>query len=223
MPKRRVRNRTVTVIAIVSATVFIALGATGASATAAAVPEPVPAPAVAPAAAAAGSGVPEYGLLAANWETDPGYFLYAHAHNYPVETSSLGYEYQAWTFYRCENVGDLSGQQATACEIQLATTGECLNDVPAENLDTVYLDSCVAGDMNEYFWPVLDGTSGSSPGDGSPYVYINVQASGNTGNYEFLTAERFLGPDGVLVEDTPWNPDADSPWQMWEQYCALNC
>jgi hypothetical protein len=112
-------------------------------------------------------------------------FIYAHAHNYPLLTTSNTAESQWWQLIRPATLNRINNQgTGTAYEVELENTGECFNNVPTEvagdNIGIVELDSCVSGDLDEYYWP-------DPAASGMDYLR-NVQQSYTYGNeYAYLT------------------------------------
>lgn len=209
MLHRKIRNLAVTSITAVAAIVFAALNATGASAT-----TPVAnsghATVAATTAAAAASSIEGFYLfnLEGAYEGENA-CLFAHAHNYYIQTeNSPSGCTQWWSFINRENVTNLSGQTDTAWEIQLADTGQCINDVDT----TEYLDSCQPGDEFELFWqtPVATGSS--------LFTYANVDWSLIFEAYAYMSA-----PDNIIgnVGDET-SPDPAALGQ-WYRSCAVNC
>jgi hypothetical protein len=102
--------------------------------------------------------------------------LHAHAHNSPLQLDPCGNaaspDSQTWQLVDPQKVGT-----QTAVELQLVGTDECAND----SFYTVYLDSCVAGDANELFWPRPASAA-------SNWWFVNVAASERSGQSEFMTA-----------------------------------
>jgi hypothetical protein len=165
------------------------------------------------AAPASASGLEGFVLFNYKSVTLGDYFLYAHAHNYPVSTTNSADQAQDWQFINRDDVLNLSNQTETAWEMQLVGTDECLNSVQVTaSLSQVYLDSCQAGDYNELFWQV--------PVAGSPsvYYYRNVAASyGMPGNvYSYMTAD---GNPGHVYGEGP----GGGLYAQWFRACAANC
>jgi len=213
----------VTGITITTATVLITLGATGTSTTAMAAAEPGHATrattfALPATAAPAASAPSQFYFWAYGGQEIPGllglYFLHAHAHNAPVDTATSA-GFQTWEVVNGIYVDNLNGQQQAAYQIQLVgVANECLNDVG--DAHTIYLDSCVPGDMNEYFWPTYLGTGAGTYN----YWFINVKASANYNNYQYMTSDRFEGIYGPDVQDLPGGYGQAGVWGL---ECIVNC
>lgn len=171
------------------------------------------------AAPAEASGNPGY-VLFNNASIDLGdYYLHAHAHNFPVNTTNDPNQTQYWDFINRSDKCLLGStcNLSTAWEIQLEGTGECLNFAPGNGAGQgyVFLDSCQPNDLNELFWQVPLGNS--------VYYYRNVEGSYLLGNeYSYMTA---LGPHGghgvggYVDEEGPGAGD----YARWFRACVVSC
>lgn len=205
MLKDRIRTLAVTGITITAAA-LVALSATAASAATAGVAHPrhavgtaiaVHSTAAAPAAGAVSLPTGLVGITADAANTNPLYYLHAHAHNEPVDTSSNLSEFQNWDFIRPVCVYNLSDVCQPAVEIELAPTGECLNAQNAADGVQVWLDSCQSTyDQNEYFWYTYLGPG--NYGD-TNWWFINVYDSVHYHQYSYLTASS-LGDDRAVCD-----------------------
>jgi hypothetical protein len=217
MLNRKLRNLAVTGITIASATGLTALSAHGVAAatTAAAGPGHAVGAAItvrSTTAAPAATGI--QGFYLGNWESvlsiggNTG-CLFAHAHNYPIQTTNNPSDCaQWWSYINRENIINLSGQTETAWEIQLEDTGQCINDVDFIE----YLDSCQPGDENELFWQT------PASGAGLLFTYANVIYSDVVGAYVYMSAPYDI--IGTVSDDPSPDPFALA---QWARTCAVNC
>lgn len=139
------------------------------------------------------------------------YFLYAHAHNYPIQTTDNPAESQWWQLIRPATIQRINNQgTGTAYEIELENTGQCFNNVPFHGIGIVYLDSCQPGDLNEYYWP-------DRAAAGADYLRNVAQSYTFHYEYAYVTANSCgmsgTSPNYVLVAD--YYPGCGA-WAWWE-------
>lgn len=140
------------------------------------------------------------------------YFIYAHAHNYPVETTNSLAESQWWQLINPATINRINNQGAgTAYEVELENTGECLNNVPYKTIAIVELDSCVSNDLYEYYWP-------DQAAPGVDYLR-NVEQSYIYGNeYAYLTANGcgVSSSGAYILTDRPPGCGSNAWWEFDE-------
>lgn len=135
-------------------------------------------------------------------------WLYAHAHGDSLRVwCSAGKTPQAWNWTDVHQITDSILGTVTVGELQLTGTNLCANGDPSTQ--GVYVDSCIAGDSNELFYPQKQDSKGD-------YGYINV-ALANDGYISFLTPSE-VNPqsgDDLILYVPSTNMGTFYPDELW--------